>query len=111
MNDAYARALRTLFARTNQGIKLGLETMQALLDALGRPDRGLRHVVVGGTNGKGSTSTLIAAGLRAAGHRVGHYTSPHLLRFTERIRIGEQELAKEEVVRLLTRVLDAERGC
>lgn len=110
-DDAYSRALRALFARTNQGIKLGLETMQALLNALGRPDRGLRHVVVGGTNGKGSTSTLIAAGLRAAGHRVGHYTSPHLLRFTERIRIGELELNRDEVVKLLTRVMAVEAVC
>jgi dihydrofolate synthase/folylpolyglutamate synthase len=107
----YAVALRGLFARANHGIKLGLDTMEALLAALGHPERAVRHVVVAGTNGKGSTSTLVATALRAAGHRVGHYTSPHLLRFTERIRIDGAELTPEAAVGLMARVQAAEGAC
>ncbi len=110
-DEAYAAALKALFARTNQGIKLGLEPMRAALGALGHPERAARHVIVAGTNGKGSTSLLLALALSAAGHRVGHYTSPHLLRFTERIRVDGRELARSEVPRLLDLVLRAEGAC
>jgi dihydrofolate synthase / folylpolyglutamate synthase len=109
--DEYQATLRALFARTNLGIKLGLDTMAALLDALGRPDRHMRHIVVAGTNGKGSTSGIIAGALSAAGYRVGHYTSPHLLRFTERIRSCGREISREDVVRLYDVVNQASRVC
>ncbi len=70
------------------GMRPGLERMEALLDALGRPEAGLRILHVGGTNGKGSVSALAEAILRAAGYHTGLYTSPHLLDVRERIRIG-----------------------
>jgi dihydrofolate synthase/folylpolyglutamate synthase len=69
------------------GMRLGLERIEALLSALGRPEAGLRIVHVGGTNGKGSVAALAATILQAAGLRTGLYTSPHLLDVTERIRI------------------------
>ena len=69
------------------GIKLGLENITLLLDALGRPDQRYPSVHVAGTNGKGSVSAMLEAILRAAGYRTGLYTSPHLVREEERIRI------------------------
>ncbi|HEX9895266.1 MAG TPA: Mur ligase family protein [Gemmatimonadales bacterium] len=80
---SYAEALAFLYPRT-QNYKFGLERTERLLDELGRPDRLFPIVHVGGTNGKGSVSTLIAETLRAAGWRTGLYTSPHLVSFRER---------------------------
>src|SRR5689334_23304108 len=85
--DAYGAALADLFARSTAGIKLGLDVVRELLRHLGEPQRRFACVVVGGTNGKGTTSSLLARALAGGGHRVGLYTSPHLLRFTERIRV------------------------
>jgi len=109
--DAYSATLARLYGRTNEGIKLGLETTRELLRALGHPDAAMQHVVVAGTNGKGSTSTLMATALRDAGHRVGHFTSPHLLRFTERITIDGQELSRAAVVDLAARIEAASVAC
>ena len=69
------------------GMRPGQETIQALLDAVGNPERRLRLVQVGGTNGKGSAAAMLAAILTAAGHRVGLFTSPHLCSVRERIRV------------------------
>jgi dihydrofolate synthase/folylpolyglutamate synthase len=78
--------------------KKGLDNIQALCQALGAPETRFKSVHVAGTNGKGSTSHLLASMLQAAGYRVGLYTSPHLKSFTERIRINGREIAPEEVV-------------
>jgi len=69
------------------GMRPGQETIQALLDAVGNPERRLRLVQVGGTNGKGSAAAMLAAILTAAGLRVGLFTSPHLCSVRERIRV------------------------
>ena len=61
------------------GIKLGLETMRALVAALDHPERRSIPIIVAGTNGKGSVTAMVARALRAAGLRVGRYTSPHLV--------------------------------
>ena len=79
----------------------GLSRMQALLQALGDPQKQLRFVHVAGTNGKGSTCACIASVLQAAGHRVGLYTSPYLLTFHERIRV-DGELISDEALGELT---------
>jgi dihydrofolate synthase/folylpolyglutamate synthase len=68
-------------------MRFGLERMERALDALGHPERAYAVLHVGGTNGKGSTCAMAAAALSAAGHRVGVYTSPHLVRFNERIQV------------------------
>lgn len=68
-------------------MRFGLERMDRALAALGRPDRDLAILHVAGTNGKGSTCAMAAEALRRAGHRVGLYTSPHLVRFHERIQV------------------------
>jgi len=99
-SSAYGQVLSRLFARATGGFKLGLAPVRELLHALGDPQSQMRHVVVAGTVGKGSTSLLLAQALTASGRRVGHFTSPHLLRFTERIRIGQREIDPSQVVEL-----------
>lgn len=84
----YPAAIEYLYGLQKHGIKLGLEPMTALLHALGRPERTLRILHIGGTNGKGSTAAMAAAILQASGMRVGLYTSPHLVEFRERIRVN-----------------------
>ena len=84
-------------------IDLTLDRMWRLLEALGHPEGDLPPVIhIAGTNGKGSTQAMIRAGLEAAGHRVHAYTSPHLARFHERIRLAEELISESD----LTAVLD-----
>ncbi len=73
-------------------IRLGLERMERALEALGRPERPLKVLHVAGTNGKGSTCAMAAEALREAGLRVGLYTSPHLVRFNERIAVDGEPI-------------------
>ena len=93
------------------GDRLGLERITALLDRLGRPQDRLPPVFhVAGTNGKGSTCAFLRAALEAAGHRVHIFTSPHLLRFNERIRLAGELIDDEHLAGLLREVLDASTG-
>ena len=78
--------------------KPGLDNTYALMAHLGNPHAQLRAVHIAGTNGKGSTSHLIAAALQAEGYKVGLFTSPHLVDFRERIRINGQMIPQETVV-------------
>lgn len=82
--------------------KPGLDNTLRLMAHVGNPHEHLRAIHVAGTNGKGSTCHLIAASLQAAGLRVGLYTSPHLIRFTERIRINGQPIEEKEVANFIT---------
>lgn len=100
----YEESLRWLYALQPRGIRLELDRMRAALALRGDPQRGLAVVHVAGTNGKGSTSAMIERGLRAAGKKTGLYTSPHLHSFTERIRIGGEPIARDEVARRATEV-------
>ena len=109
--QTYSETLRHLYPRTNGGIKLGLTNTEKLLAAVGDPQHAMAHIVVAGTNGKGSTSSLIAEALSHAGYRVGLYTSPHLLRFTERIKVNGQEITEEAVVKHYQTVLSKESRC
>lgn len=94
----YPEAVRFLYSLGNEvkAAKLGLDRMLILLSTLGDPHRGPAIVHVAGTNGKGSTCTMVEAGLRAAGVRVGLYTSPHLAEPTERIRIAGLPVSRDE---------------
>jgi dihydrofolate synthase / folylpolyglutamate synthase len=88
--------------------RFGLETIRALLARLGDPQTRLPPVFhVAGTNGKGSTCAFLRAALEAAGHRVHVYTSPHLVRFNERIRLGGRLINDRYLAELLERALDA----
>lgn len=86
------------------GIKLGLQRIQALLTVLGNPQERFRSVHVAGTNGKGSTVAMLAAILRQSGCRTGVYTSPHLLRYEERIVVNGAEIKEGEFQRLLEEI-------
>lgn len=84
--------LSWLFARQRFGVRPGLARVRALLARLGNPERAFEAVLVGGTNGKGSTASTLASALGAAGARVGRFTSPHLSRVGERFVISGAEL-------------------
>jgi len=96
--------LRWVLERQRFGVRLGLERMRRLLDALDHPDLAFRSVLVGGTNGKGSTAATLAAALRAAGEHVGLTTSPHLVRFAERFVVDGAAVSDAAVRRALLRV-------
>jgi len=86
--------------------KPGLDNTLKLLELLGHPQQGLKFVHVAGTNGKGSTSHLIASVLQSAGYQTGLYTSPHLLDFRERIRVQGSMIPQEAVVRFVEQYRD-----
>lgn len=97
---SYSETINYLYSLQKFGLKLGLNNIEALLSALGRPERNFYSIHVAGTNGKGSTSAMIANLLRASGFKTGLFTSPHMVRFTERIRIDCEEIDEVDVVRL-----------
>ena len=84
----YRAAIAALAARTTHGVRLGLDRTRALLDECGTPQNRLRALHVAGTNGKGSTCATLDAVLQAMGFRVGRYSSPHLIDFSERVLIN-----------------------
>ena len=86
------------------GIKLGLESIQALCEALGHPERSFPSLLIAGTNGKGSVAAITAEALRAAGLRVGRYTSPHLIRLEERFHIDSSAVTASALDEALDRV-------
>jgi dihydrofolate synthase / folylpolyglutamate synthase len=93
------------------GDRLGLERIAALLERLGRPQDQLPPVFhIAGTNGKGSTVAFLRAALEASGHKVHAFTSPHLVRFNERIRIAGQLIEDDELAQTLEYVIDVGRG-
>ena len=95
-----SRVFETLAPLAARGMVLGLDTMRAALAASGDPQQRIPCVHVAGTNGKGSVSAFLDAALRAAGHHVGLYTSPHLHRFVERIQIDGAALDDATAARL-----------
>lgn len=101
-SDAILARLMSLHPKV---IDLTLTRMTGLLDKLGNPERAIPPVIhIAGTNGKGSTQAMIRAGLEAAGHRVHAYTSPHLARFHERIRVAGALIPEPELAALLEEV-------
>ena len=95
--EAVARIL-ALRGGERAGMRPGLERIEAMLDAIGRPEQAFTIAQVGGTNGKGSISAMLAAILQAAGRRVGLYTSPHLAHYRERIRVDGRPISESDFV-------------
>lgn len=89
-------ALAFLHGADWRGSQLGLSRIRELMGLLGDPQRDLRFVHVAGTNGKGSVSAMLSAILTAAGYRTGLYTSPHLLRYNERIQVNGAEISDRD---------------
>jgi dihydrofolate synthase/folylpolyglutamate synthase len=101
-----ATVLHDLYARIPKGMRLGLAPMAAACAAFGHPERAARTLVhVAGTNGKGSVSAMVESMARASGLRTGLYTSPHLSRFAERIRIDGDPIDDDALARILGAVL------
>jgi len=92
----YKGAVRSIEAREKFGINLGLSRIKALLSLLSDPQDCFKSVLIAGTNGKGSTAAMLSAVLTDAGYRTGLYTSPHLLSYTERIRLNEKDISPSE---------------
>jgi dihydrofolate synthase/folylpolyglutamate synthase len=86
------------------GMKLGTERTRAILDRLDVADRGLKGVLIAGTNGKGSTGACLAALLRAAGHSVGFMPKPHLISYTERIELNGEPISEADFVATFDRI-------
>jgi dihydrofolate synthase/folylpolyglutamate synthase len=101
----------TLLARDHFGIKLGLDNIRTLCEALGHPERAAPTVIVAGTNGKGSVTAFVSSALTAAGHRTGRYTSPHLVRLEERFAIDGALVSTGTLADALAHVLEAEEAC
>jgi len=101
---SFGEVVEYLYGLQKFGVKLGLENTRELLNMLGNPDAGPRFLHVTGTNGKGSVCALVASALTAAGHKTGLYTSPHLVSFTERMRLDGVEVTEDELVALADRL-------
>ena len=96
----YETAMALLEEKSKQGATPGLTRIRWLMKQLGNPQEQLQVIHVAGTNGKGSTVTMISQGLMACGCRVGKFTSPFIRRFTERITVDGEEISPEEVAAL-----------
>jgi len=100
----YAEALDYIYDLTKYGTKLGLKNINYLLPLLGNPHKKLKIIHVAGTNGKGSTCSLISSILQSDGYKVGLYTSPHLVDFTERFKVNHKPIDRKKVSELLERI-------
>jgi len=99
------KTLRYLFSLESLGIKPGLLRIEKLLDLLGNPQNSYPSILVGGTNGKGSTASMIASVLREAGlKKVALYTSPHLSEFNERITVDGSEITGRKITQLTSKI-------
>ena len=92
------------------GIKLGLSTIRKILTGLGDPQRSYACIHVAGTNGKGSVASSLASILHRSGYKTGLYTSPHLVRFNERIQVNNRPISNAKVVTSYSAVKDAHSG-
>jgi len=103
-DETYDQALSYLYDLQKYGIKFGLSSTSNLLNRLGNPHKNLTAIHIAGTNGKGSTAAMLSAILARAGFQVGLYTSPHLVKFNERFRVNDQDVADREIMTAYRRV-------
>ena len=102
----YADALNRLYALASRGPRLGLDRVHEACEFFGRPERTFEVIHVAGTNGKGTVCAFVANMLLASGKRVGLYTSPHLVNFSERIRVNGNPIEPDTLAELLNSVMD-----
>ena len=93
-----------LYNLTRFGIKPGLDVIRELLDKLENPHHKFKSVQIAGTNGKGSVASFMATALQEAGYKVGLYTSPHLIRFNERIKINSEDIPSEVLIEYIENI-------
>ena len=96
----YQQSLDYLYGLEKFGMIFNLTQVERILNAIGDPHKEIQTIHIGGTNGKGSTAAMMSSILQKEGYRVGLYTSPHLIRFTERIKVNGKEIEEEEVAAL-----------
>jgi dihydrofolate synthase/folylpolyglutamate synthase len=101
---SYRQATERLFNQKRSGRKRELKNVQHLLRQIDDPEKRFRSIHVTGTNGKGSTTAMVASILKTAGYRVGMFTSPHLSNFSERIVVNGEQIPAEEVVRIIEEI-------
>jgi len=101
MNEMINSTLEFLYGLHSRGIKLGLKNIESFLEACGNPHQKIQTIHLAGTNGKGSTSSIISKILEENGYKVGLYTSPHLIRFNERIRINGKPISDIEIIEFI----------
>ena len=99
--------LERLYGYSKFGIKLGLENMKKIMEKLGNPEKSYKNIHIAGTNGKGSVAAMLESVLLENGYSIGKYTSPHLVRFNERIIFNRDEISDEDVV---TTFLEVEKA-
>ena len=108
--NTYASCLKAMYGLRRFGIILGLATIRSILNALGDPQNNFYSIHVAGTNGKGSVAAALSSILQQSGYRVGLYTSPHLVRFNERICINNRQISNDAVVKSYQAVQKAHLG-
>ncbi|ODA15858.1 bifunctional folylpolyglutamate synthase/dihydrofolate synthase [Geobacillus thermoleovorans] len=101
MVRTYEEAVAWIHGRLRLGIKPGLKRMEWMMEQLGHPERRVRAVHIGGTNGKGSTVAYLRSILQAAGYSVGTFTSPYVEQFNERISVNGEPISDQEIVELV----------
>ena len=106
----YQQCLTEMYGLRRFGIILGLDVIRGMLNQMGNPQDQFSTIHVAGTNGKGSIASAMANILYHAGYRVGLYTSPHLVRFNERIRINNEEISNDDVVAAYEAAKTAHQG-
>jgi len=97
---SYRETINYLYNLQKYGIKFGLDNISKLMSAFGNPQESFSSVHITGTNGKGTTSAILSSLLQTSGLKVGLFTSPHLVSFTERIRVNDEEIREDEVISL-----------
>lgn len=105
-NISYKKALQYLYGLQKYGIKFGLNKTSNLMKAFGNPHIGQKYIHIAGSNGKGSVAAMVESILIKSGLKVGFYSSPHLVRFTERFRINGHEIAPEKVAAIVAELRD-----
>jgi len=108
--NSYQECLDKIYKLGRFGIKLELDTIINILRLLNNPQKNYHMVHVAGTNGKGSTATYMASILQKAGFKTGLYTSPHLVKFNERITINGEQISNNQIVEAYEAVHAADRG-
>lgn len=103
----YDEAVRYIRETAAFGTRLGLDNITALMSLLGNPQDRLKIIHIAGTNGKGSVAACLLSILETSGYRTGFYTSPELVRFSERIRIGQEEIRENDTAFYATKVREA----
>lgn len=104
MNNTYQKIKNDLTSKEKFHIELGLTRVQEILELLGNPQDKIKTIHIAGTNGKGSVSVMLAKILEISGHKAGLFTSPHLIRYNERIKISSNDISDEDLVFFLEKV-------